>query len=192
VTCEGTSAFLKSARRCSGTWGHIPVTRIALIVSTTRPSPTAGVRGDAFARRADGHALETFLVPSAYELPQAAKRAAESGRFAAVVFGMSHQRRNAAFRLHCPAAAAESCTRRRALACPLLGLLDEHRGEAVARSAPPKRDAKPPSQPWRWCVYMSCRQHRTMGRVVTGSRRRAGAALRILYFGKSAAGAALR
>jgi 6,7-dimethyl-8-ribityllumazine synthase len=65
------------------------LTRIALIVSEYHASITDGLESgarDAFAEAGwMDNALETFLVPGAYELPQAAKRAAESGRFAAVV-----------------------------------------------------------------------------------------------------------
>jgi 6,7-dimethyl-8-ribityllumazine synthase len=65
------------------------MTRIALIVSEYHAFVTE--RLEAGARAALGEAglgeadVETLVVPGAYELPQAAQRAAESGRWAAIV-----------------------------------------------------------------------------------------------------------
>ena len=64
-------------------------TRVALVVSEYHAFITDGLEAGARAVLAEAgwpdDAVETFLVPGAFELPQAAQRLAESGRFAAVV-----------------------------------------------------------------------------------------------------------
>ena len=63
--------------------------RIALVVSEYHAFVTEGLESGARAALAEAgwndEGLERFLVPGAFELPQAAKRVAESGRFAAVI-----------------------------------------------------------------------------------------------------------
>lgn len=62
--------------------------RLALIVSDYHVSVTKGLEAGAravLAEAGEGETCERFLVPGAYEIPQAAQRAAESGRFAAVI-----------------------------------------------------------------------------------------------------------
>jgi 6,7-dimethyl-8-ribityllumazine synthase len=65
------------------------MTRIALVVSDYHAFVTDGLEAGARAALAEAgwteDALETFVVPGAFELAQAAERAAASGRFAAVV-----------------------------------------------------------------------------------------------------------
>ena len=65
------------------------MTRIALVVSDYHAFVTDGLEAGARAALAEAgwteDTLETFVVPGAFELAQAAERAAASGRFAAVV-----------------------------------------------------------------------------------------------------------
>lgn len=66
-----------------------PATRIALVVSEYHAFVTDGLEAGAREVLAEAGlmdaAIETYLVPGAFELPQAAQRAADSGRFAAVI-----------------------------------------------------------------------------------------------------------
>jgi 6,7-dimethyl-8-ribityllumazine synthase len=63
--------------------------RIALVVSQYNDFVTHRLEAGARARLREAglgeHAIETFLVPGAYELPQAASRLAHSGAWSAVV-----------------------------------------------------------------------------------------------------------
>ncbi len=62
--------------------------RFALVVSDYHIAITAGLEQGARAVLAEAGArdrCERFVVPGAYEIPQAAQRAAASGRFAAVI-----------------------------------------------------------------------------------------------------------
>ena len=62
--------------------------RFALVVSDYHITITAGLEKGARAALAEagaGDRCERFVVPGAYEIPQVAQRAAESGRFAAVI-----------------------------------------------------------------------------------------------------------
>jgi 6,7-dimethyl-8-ribityllumazine synthase len=61
--------------------------RVALVVSDYHVAVTAGLERGARAALAEAgvDAIDRYLVPGAFELPQAAQRAAETGRFAAVV-----------------------------------------------------------------------------------------------------------
>jgi 6,7-dimethyl-8-ribityllumazine synthase len=62
---------------------------VALVVSEYHAFITDGLEAGARAALAEAgwtdEAVETFLVPGAFELPQAAQRVAESRRFAAVI-----------------------------------------------------------------------------------------------------------
>lgn len=64
-------------------------TRIALVVSEYHAFVTDGLEAGAREVLAEAgfidSAVETYLVPGAFELPQAAQRAADSGRFSAVI-----------------------------------------------------------------------------------------------------------
>jgi 6,7-dimethyl-8-ribityllumazine synthase len=66
-----------------------PVAPVALVVSEYHAMVTDGLESGARAALAEAgwpdSDVETFLVPGAYELAQAAQRIAESGRFGAVV-----------------------------------------------------------------------------------------------------------
>lgn len=62
--------------------------RFALVVSDYHVTITAGLEKGARAVLAEagaGDRCERFVVPGAFEIPQVAQRAAESGRFAAVI-----------------------------------------------------------------------------------------------------------
>ncbi|CAN5588799.1 hypothetical protein BH23ACI1_BH23ACI1_22960 [soil metagenome] len=61
--------------------------RFALVVSRFNPAVTESLRAaaEALLAEAGADAVETFHVPGAYELPQAARCAAETARFDAVV-----------------------------------------------------------------------------------------------------------
>ena len=63
--------------------------RFALVVSRFNESITDRLRGGAAEALAEagasGDAVEVFVVPGAYELPQAARAAAETGRFDAII-----------------------------------------------------------------------------------------------------------
>jgi 6,7-dimethyl-8-ribityllumazine synthase len=63
--------------------------RIALVVSQYHPFVTAGLEAGARAALGEGGvadpAIERFVVPGAFELPQAASRVAATGRFGAIV-----------------------------------------------------------------------------------------------------------
>ena len=65
------------------------MTSVALVVSEYHAFITDGLEAGARGALAEAgwsdDAVETFLVPGAFELPQAAQRVAESRRFAAVV-----------------------------------------------------------------------------------------------------------
>jgi 6,7-dimethyl-8-ribityllumazine synthase len=61
--------------------------RVALVVSDYHVTVTAGLERGARAALADAgiDTIDRYVVPGAFELPQAAQRAAETGHFAAVV-----------------------------------------------------------------------------------------------------------
>jgi 6,7-dimethyl-8-ribityllumazine synthase len=65
------------------------MTRIALVVSEYHAFITSGLEAGARGALAEagiaGDAIESFAVPGAYELAQAAQRIAEEGRFTAIV-----------------------------------------------------------------------------------------------------------
>jgi 6,7-dimethyl-8-ribityllumazine synthase len=61
--------------------------RVALVVSDYHVTVTAGLERGARAALAEAgiDPVDRYVVPGAFELPQAAQRAAETGRFAAIV-----------------------------------------------------------------------------------------------------------
>ena len=119
------------------------VPRIALIVSEYHAFVTDGL--EAGARTALSEAgwaddgIETLLVPGAFELPQAAKRAAEGGQFSAVVcLGCLIRGETPHFDYIARAAAAGIMHAAQSTGVPVtFGLLTTNTvDEAVARSVP--------------------------------------------------------
>src|SRR5262249_50555921 len=85
--CGHSSKSVHPPSRAARSFMTLP--RIALIVSEYHAFVTDGLEAGARAALAEAgwadDGIETLLVPGAFELPQAAKRAAETGRFSAVV-----------------------------------------------------------------------------------------------------------
>ncbi len=118
-------------------------TRIALVVSEYHAFVTDGLESGAREVLAEAGfmdaAVETYLVPGAFELPQAAQRAADSGRFAAVIcLGCLIRGETPHFDVIAQAAAHGIMRAAQTSAVPVaFGLLTTNTvDEAVARSTP--------------------------------------------------------
>jgi 6,7-dimethyl-8-ribityllumazine synthase len=117
--------------------------RIALVVSEYHAFVTDNLEAGARAALAEtgwaDDAVDTFLVPGAFELPQAAQRIAESGRFAAVVcLGCLIRGETPHFEYIAQAASAGIMHAAQSTGVPVaFGLLTTNTvDEAVARSIP--------------------------------------------------------
>ena len=116
---------------------------VALVVSEYHAFITDGLESGARGALAEAgwtdDTVETFLVPGAFELPQAAQRIAESRRFAAVVcLGCLIRGETPHFDYIAQAASAGILRAAQATGVPVaFGLLTTNTvGEAVARSTP--------------------------------------------------------
>jgi 6,7-dimethyl-8-ribityllumazine synthase len=119
------------------------MTAVALVVSEYHAFITDGLEAGARAALAEAgwadEVVETFLVPGAFELPQAAQRVAESRRFAAVVcLGCLIRGETPHFDYIAQAASAGIMRAAQATGVPVaFGLLTTNTvEEAVARSVP--------------------------------------------------------